>query len=160
MSMPAHSILGESVRSSLFFFFGVPCRILVSPPEIQLVSPAVEAQSLNPWTTRSSYSTSLTKLDLGIFLVKVKVILRMSYKWNFWETVSSVGKSCTLWSLGDTRSNVVQRISQTKLWWSQKPLKYLPHLYFQPWKVRWGFRLDFKIWLKRRLPKSSSQKIT
>ena len=35
------------------FFFGcLACRILVSPRGIKPTSPAVEAQSLNHWTTR------------------------------------------------------------------------------------------------------------
>ena len=35
----------------LFVFDPVACRILVTPPEIQLVPPAMEMQNLNQWTT-------------------------------------------------------------------------------------------------------------
>ena len=51
----AHALLifAQMWAPAEYFFFG--CRahgILVSQPEIKLVSPALEAQSLNPWTTR------------------------------------------------------------------------------------------------------------
>ena len=39
-------------QMSLFFFLGAACRILVPWPGIKPVPPAMEAQSLNHWTTR------------------------------------------------------------------------------------------------------------
>ena len=39
---------------TLSFFFWLSCEILVSWPEIKLVSPAMQAQGLNHWTPRKS----------------------------------------------------------------------------------------------------------
>ena len=46
----------KDVKENNFFFFFLPCRearrILVPRPGIEPAPPAVEAQSLNCWTTR------------------------------------------------------------------------------------------------------------
>ena len=54
LSLPVPITLPPAQRINFFFFWPchVACGILVSQPGIEIVPPALEAQSLNHWTTR------------------------------------------------------------------------------------------------------------
>ena len=55
------------ISPSFFFFFFWPlcmaCGILVAGPGIKPAPPAVEAQSLNPWTTREVPNPPFLTID-------------------------------------------------------------------------------------------------
>ena len=51
-SFPNEGLLLAASASFFFFFCHPACGILVPQPEIEPVPPAVEAWSLNHWTTR------------------------------------------------------------------------------------------------------------
>ena len=137
MSMPPHSILGESVRSSYSLFFWPShgaCRILVPQPWIEPASPEVEARNLNHWTAREVQVLIFYFSDYAIprnISCKSQSKIENELQMEFLK-YCSVGKRCALLGHYRTSGVVVQRMRQTKLWCSQKPLEHLPHLYFQP----------------------------